>query len=107
MTSQMSFPPKMGPVLVPEGFIKSGKFVILNTGEIAEIAEIDANELFQPVIVVIINDRNKPLRYPIRVMLARDDQRWIERVIQDKIVIQKLLDIKQEIEKTQKWEKEE
>ena len=78
------FSSRLATYLVQNESLGPGTLVKLNTGEIAEVLECLTRDCFRPIVKILISADNRPVRFPIRVMLHKDEKRWIERPVEDK-----------------------
>ncbi|MFN3660884.1 MAG: HD-GYP domain-containing protein, partial [Brevinematales bacterium] len=91
--------------LATEPIFPVGSFVVLSTGEVAEVIDFDNPHTIFPTVMIYISGNREIMRYPIQVNLALDDTRSIRNLITHEASIQKLQEIKQKFaESRQKYE---
>jgi len=113
--SGSSFSPRLSKTFVNElpshltegEIFKKGSFVILNTGEIAEVIDYKYPQSLTPYINIYINSKKELVRYPIQINLQYDDSRYINSVIEDKNAIEKIMEIKNKVSTKKEIKKEE
>ncbi|MCX7883093.1 MAG: HD-GYP domain-containing protein [Brevinematales bacterium] len=81
--------------LATEPIFPVGSFVVLSTGEIAEVIDFDSPHTIFPTVMIYISGNREIMRYPIQVNLALDDTRSIRSLITHESSLQKLQEIKQ------------
>ncbi len=81
--------------LATEPIFPVGSFVVLSTGEVAEVIDFDNPHTIFPTVMIYISGNREIMRYPIQVNLALDDTRSIRSLITHEASIQKLQEIKQ------------
>jgi putative nucleotidyltransferase with HDIG domain len=86
-----SFVSIMPRVTCETDIIPAGTFVMLNTQEIARVIKTSAVNTFKPAVEILINSRNEQLKFPLSVDLANDSQRFIENIVDDNTVLQRLV----------------
>lgn len=85
---------KMPEYLIEKTIFSEGQYVLLNTGEKAEVNKLSKLEALKPLVAIYYNSRGDLLKYPIQIDLINDDKRWIETIIEDKETIDSLDAIK-------------
>jgi len=81
--------------LATEPIFPVGSFVVLSTGEIAEVVDFDNPHTIFPTVMIYISGNREVMRYPIQVNLSLDDTRTIRSLITHEAALQKLQEIKQ------------
>ncbi len=74
--------------------IPLNSYVMLNTKEVAQVIHIDPSKTIRPIVVIYINGKMEPLKYPIQVDLQMDKSRFIEKLIEDPKLLQALESMK-------------
>lgn len=67
--------------------IPNGTFVMLNTGEAAQVVKASNVNIFKPVVNLLINSRREALKYPSTIDLTRDGSRYIENIVEEKSLL--------------------
>ncbi len=75
---------KMPKYLIEKSIFSIGQYVLLNTGEKAEVVRLSKVEALKPVVSIYYNSKGDILKYPLQIDLVNDDTRWIETIIEDK-----------------------
>ncbi len=78
---------KMPVYLIEKTIFSEGQYVMLNTGEKAEVLKLSKVETLKPVVAIYYNSKGEILKYPLQIDLVNDDKRWIETIIEDKETI--------------------
>lgn len=78
----VDFVNKMPEFLMGHELLPIGSFVLLNTGEIAEVIDHPNVEVLKPVVGIYIQ-QNRALKTPIQIRLEFDKTREIETLIQN------------------------
>jgi HD-GYP domain-containing protein (c-di-GMP phosphodiesterase class II) len=95
----------MPKYLTEEAIFPVGTFVLLNTGEVAEVVDYAFPQTLKPAVNVYINARKELVRYPVSINLQFDDTRYIESVFENPDMINKITQIKTKVDKKEREEK--
>lgn len=94
-----SFINRMPVFLVDKSIFAVGNYVMLNTNEIAEIADLSKVETLKPLVKIYSDASGNPLKYPLQIDLNNEDIRWIDNIIEDEQIINKMIELKKTFEK--------
>lgn len=105
--NSISFSPRLAKTFVKDipayltesEIFAKGSFIALNSGELGEVVDYRTPQSLTPTVHLYINSKKELLRHPIQINLEFDDSRFIEAVIEDPGLVQKMMEIRSRLVK--------